>query len=136
MRVIALFLLTLMFTLSANAQVYRWVDDQGRVHYSDTPPPSEQAEALDIESGERAPAADDAADDEENETKEAPTPAAQTLADKRCELAKITLVSYRSADSLLKTDEEGNEQTLSDEEKAAAIKQAEANVAARCNTDG
>jgi len=33
------FLGLLAFTLVVNAQQYRWVDEQGRVHYSDTPPP-------------------------------------------------------------------------------------------------
>jgi glutaredoxin len=29
----------LFFACAAFAQQYRWVDDQGRVHYTDTPPP-------------------------------------------------------------------------------------------------
>ncbi|HET9679430.1 MAG TPA: DUF4124 domain-containing protein [Gammaproteobacteria bacterium] len=128
-------LLTLLFVLPASAQVYRWVDDQGKVHYSDTPPPSEQAEALNIDSGERVPAEEETAADEKT-ADEIQTPIAQTLAEKRCELAKITLATYREVDTLVKADEEGNKQALSDEEKAAAIKQAEANVAARCNTGG
>lgn len=41
----ALVLLTLCIVPSAGAQTYRWVDERGRVHYSDTKPPlaTEQA---------------------------------------------------------------------------------------------
>jgi hypothetical protein len=35
----------------AGAQVYRWVDEQGRVHFGDRPPEKEQAEQLSIEPG-------------------------------------------------------------------------------------
>ncbi len=28
------------FALSAGAQLYRWTDDSGKVHYTDTPPPA------------------------------------------------------------------------------------------------
>ena len=35
----AVFLLALAFALPASAELYRWTDEQGRVHYSDQPPP-------------------------------------------------------------------------------------------------
>ena len=45
-----LLLLALFAAGSASAQVYRWVDANGRVHYSnDTPPPGANAKKLDIE---------------------------------------------------------------------------------------
>jgi hypothetical protein len=31
----------LVFALSAQAQLYRWTDDSGKVHYTDTPPPAD-----------------------------------------------------------------------------------------------
>ena len=34
-----LFWVLLCFTVSAQAQLYRWVDDKGSVHYTDHPPP-------------------------------------------------------------------------------------------------
>jgi len=39
MRILLAFVLC-AFTLGAGAQVYRWTDDQGRVHITDTPPPA------------------------------------------------------------------------------------------------
>jgi hypothetical protein len=43
----------------AAAQVYRWVDDKGRVHYSnDTPPPGVQATTVNINAQPGPPSAD------------------------------------------------------------------------------
>lgn len=39
MRVLVAFSL-LAFALTAGAQLYRWTDESGKVHYTDTPPPS------------------------------------------------------------------------------------------------
>ncbi|MDR3395102.1 MAG: glutaredoxin family protein [Parasulfuritortus sp.] len=39
MKSIALFLLALTFALPATAELYRWTDNAGHVHYSDQPPP-------------------------------------------------------------------------------------------------
>jgi glutaredoxin len=39
MRVLIAFSL-LAFVLTAQAQLYRWTDESGKVHYSDTPPPA------------------------------------------------------------------------------------------------
>ena len=51
MQTVRLLLVLLLATAgSASAQVYRWVDASGRVHYSnDTPPPGAKATTLDID---------------------------------------------------------------------------------------
>ena len=41
--------LILAFALPAQAQVYKWVDEQGRTHYSNTPPESVAARARPVE---------------------------------------------------------------------------------------
>ncbi len=47
MRLILFFSL-LICCISAFAEVYKWVDKNGRIHYSDSPPPAEQkAQTLD-----------------------------------------------------------------------------------------
>ncbi|HEY3450111.1 MAG TPA: DUF4124 domain-containing protein [Myxococcales bacterium] len=51
---VALFALSLIFSASAQAQVYRWVDDQGEVHYTDNPediPASKKKTAVKTEGG-------------------------------------------------------------------------------------
>lgn len=49
MKLTALLLLLVFLPLTVNAAVYRWVDDKGKVHYSDTPPPAAQAERTNID---------------------------------------------------------------------------------------
>jgi hypothetical protein len=50
-------LLLLLVTSLAQAQVYRWVDQNGTVHYSNTTPPAGvKAATLDIEAKPGAPA--------------------------------------------------------------------------------
>ena len=48
----------LAYVLTAQAQLYRWTDDSGKVHYTDTPPP---ATAKNVEKKESARAANPAA---------------------------------------------------------------------------
>lgn len=54
----SLFLLALLLVSTAQAQYYRWVDEQGNVHYGDRPPPSAAGKAQAMRHG--APAADKA----------------------------------------------------------------------------
>ncbi|KON79685.1 DUF4124 domain-containing protein [Azoarcus sp. PA01] len=46
MRRINLFVISLLVSLPAGAEIYQWRDAQGRVHYSDTPPAGENATTL------------------------------------------------------------------------------------------
>lgn len=49
-------LLALFFATAAHAQYYRWVDDKGKVHYGDRPPPAVAGKAQAMRHG--APQAD------------------------------------------------------------------------------
>jgi hypothetical protein len=50
---VPMLLLVLAWPCSASpAEVYRWVDDQGGVHFGDRPPPNGDVQVLDIESCE------------------------------------------------------------------------------------
>lgn len=46
MRRVPLLVMSLLLALPATAQVYQWRDAQGRMNYSDTPPPSAPAKTL------------------------------------------------------------------------------------------
>jgi hypothetical protein len=60
MRFAALFLLFVACSL-AQAQVYRWVDEKGTVHYSNaTPPPGVKAVTVDIDAKPGAPSTESA----------------------------------------------------------------------------
>ena len=51
MRIATIIVLSSLLLAAAAAaqQVYRWVDEDGVVHYSDQPPPNDGAQAIDIE---------------------------------------------------------------------------------------
>jgi glutaredoxin len=46
----ALGLLAFLFAATASAQLYRWTDKDGKVHYSDTPPPASAGKAAQVRS--------------------------------------------------------------------------------------
>ena len=55
----AFLVLALLASFAASAQVYRWVDEKGRVNYSnDTPPPGVQASTVNINAQPGPPAPD------------------------------------------------------------------------------
>ena len=51
MRLLALILAaSLAMTAVAHAEVYKWIDEDGNVHFSDTPPPKQETEEVRIDS--------------------------------------------------------------------------------------
>jgi hypothetical protein len=57
-RILALAVLTALAAGVVHAQMYKWVDENGRVQYTQTPPPGKKAEV--IQSQKKAPAAAEA----------------------------------------------------------------------------
>src|SRR5687767_6511017 len=56
---LAFIVLACLASFAASAQVYRWVDGKGRVHYSnDTPPPGVQATTVNIDAQPGPPSVD------------------------------------------------------------------------------
>ena len=58
-----------LFSLGAGSEIYKWVDDEGNVHYGDSPPDSVEAELVHIEShptGETEPSSSRLLEDAEN----------------------------------------------------------------------
>lgn len=43
-------MLLALFSLGAGSEIYKWVDDEGNVHYGDTPPENVEAEPVHVES--------------------------------------------------------------------------------------
>ena len=52
---LALFALSGYFNSESQAAIYKWIDDNGKVHYSDQPPPASQAEEIDVDTAPSAP---------------------------------------------------------------------------------
>ncbi len=130
---IRLFLTSLLLaSLSVQAgDVYRWVDEQGNVHYSETPPPGQQAEQTGVRTrttgtgispqtvDEAAPERpDDDAESDEATAEGAPEQDPEVLAEIRrqnCERAREgmeTLDSYNR----VRVEEDGEQRFLTPEE--------------------
>ena len=120
--------LALAFSTGAAAQLYRWVDEDGRVRYGDTPPPGVKASALKPPSstGTAAPAAAEqdaefrkrqveaqkAAAESEQQQKDA-----QTRID-NCNRAQTALRTLQPGQRVVTTDAQGERYYLNDEELA------------------
>lgn len=128
-----------------SAGVYRWVDDEGKVHYGDRPPGKDKATPIELESAP-APAPDDderraktrrlldameSKRDRENEQ------AAQAKADKarrerNCEIARRHVTLYQRANQISRVGADGERTYLSDEERDQALTHARSLVDRWC----
>lgn len=79
MRKLTTLILALALPLAAHAEMYKWTDPSGKVHYSDQKPTESQSKT--VENAKAAPAAATAA-------KEQAKPAPKSLADKELEFNK------------------------------------------------
>jgi len=123
-------------------EVYRWVDADGVVHYSDRAS-TRSAESVTIKplapaSGAATRPASQSAQDggassetAAAKTKNANDRVAAIRADE-CEKAKARLTKFRAADRLLITDPEGVQREMTPDEKIQALAQAEEQEQAFC----
>ncbi|ENO93256.1 hypothetical protein C662_08385 [Thauera sp. 28] len=90
----AVVLLALLIALPASAQIYRWTDSAGQVHFTDTPPPSEDYAVIQRPRTTAAPTpaavAPEPAPESEDETAEAQA-GPQTTAEREQALRKRRL---------------------------------------------
>lgn len=123
----------------AAAQVYRWVDEDGKVHYSDKP--VEQAERVNIRVDRPRPSAGEASAEQaagssiedQIAAEEDPVKKAQLQVRKQeCDLARAVLDKYANAPYLVEKQADGTERRLSDDEAAAEKSKVEQQVANNC----
>lgn len=115
--------------LPAQAELYRWVDDSGQVHYSDKKPDQNNPRAGEAETLKFAPgsvAAKARRDQAEAEAREAEKVVA------RCTAARSQLDTYTRAVSLVRQQPDGSEVELTPEERVELIEQAQRKVASNC----
>jgi Domain of unknown function (DUF4124) len=126
--------------------VYRWVDEQGKVHYGERPPSGATAKAVDDKlatpPGAPAPkAASDASQQErdfqrrrlEREQRAAREQKAAEKAKRDCERERSRLAQLRTARRVpAGVDAKGDRRYLSDGERADAIASQEAAVGRAC----
>ena len=142
MRILPTAILTLAVcccTGTAGAtEVYRWTDEKGVTHYSDTPPPGDRKayERVNVRTGKAnapEPAAEtDAASgsDAAQSTQAQVDPAARA---ERCQAAQRNLLLLRS-DIDVAGEVDGQTRTLTAEEREKRIEQNERIVAESCDT--
>lgn len=116
----------------ATAQVYRWVDDAGQVHYSDKRPTDAERQASDAQSVTFAPGSTAAAAARQAEQRAAQASEVQA---ERCQQARSQLDTYTRAVSLVRTGPDGQDVELLPEERVALIQRAQDKVAAACGDD-
>ncbi len=146
-------LLTLLFLASANASaaLIKWVDAEGKVHYSDQPPPPNvKAETLRVPSVPEAPAAASApaapktVAEREAELKKAQQ-AKKEAADKsakeqarkdaekaQCEAAQQNLRALQEGMRMVEIDAKGERSYLDDEQRRQRIEKAQQDIGTYC----
>ncbi len=128
-----------------SAGVYRWVDDQGKVHYGDRPPSKDKAKSIEVESAP-APEPDDgerraktrrlldAMESERNREKEqaAQDKAEKARRERNCEVARRHVTLYQRANKISRVGADGERTYLSDEERDQALTHARSLVDRWC----
>lgn len=131
----------------AQAQIYKWSDEHGSIHYTAIPPTTGSYEVLQKSSApdqnpadtlkdlqKRAEAVDKAR--EEAEKQETAKQESENAAEQRaanCEQAKSNLQALESGKIVVKADAQGNKTRLEGEQREEALKQARKDIEYFCN---
>lgn len=140
----------LLATATVAAQVYKWVDKDGKVQYSDSPPPA-NATKIEAKRIDTPPAAasssatpvkslQDLAKDYDKRKAEVAEKAKKSDADKQdadinvanCNNARSALRDLESGRPLVRTAESGDREFVSDEARQADIAKARKSIADFC----
>ncbi len=145
-RLLAMLMLILASSI-ATAEVYKWVDDQGAVHYGDRPP----ATAIDSRSMTLPPAPTRDPDHDQRTLKQqrlleafdaeraereqaaAESAAAKREREYRCEKASRDLARFERANIVYTTNDSGARVYMSDEERQKATVEARLWIGKHCS---
>ena len=122
--------------VTANADIWKWVDEDGNVHFGDTPAhESAMTAELVTYAHDRRSARTNASRNKDihPEGTAGEEQAGQDAQAFYCNRAKEIYRSYADAPRLYRTNEDGQREYLSDQETAAALANAEASVTEWCN---
>ncbi len=137
-QVIAIVFLACGLSVTANADIWKWVDEQGNVHYGDM---AARADAVNAErisyapgnrSGSSPAATTRGTDSQPGDTLEDGQEGADAKA-YYCKQATDIYKSYVDAPRLYRTGADGEREYLSDVETAATLAEARASMAEWCN---
>lgn len=146
LRLSCLAFVLFFFTVNSYADIYKWIDDNGQVHYSQQLPPGQQA---DIIKAPPPPAIDPAkaqqeidtlieqqkANEQVSEDKTIQSEKEQKRArqiEKNCKAAKQNLKSYQDNPGRRLMDEHGNVTRPTEEERQQKIRESQQKVKEFC----
>lgn len=141
-ELIAIALLVFGPYLAANADIWKWVDEHGNVHYSDTPAREYVANAERVSYTPGGWSASPPGNSRTNTSRGNDIDPRETPEEEQaredaqayyCNQAKDIYHSYVDAPRLYRTSEDGEREYLSEKETAAAVASAKASVAEWCN---
>lgn len=139
-----LWLLLAALPIAAGAQAYRWVDEKGQVHYTQTPPPGKNAQPV----GPPPPPAASPNQDSINQSLEADraaqparqaeaarTAQAQDQAEQQCRQAReqLAYMDEKTSRRLGTTDEQGNVSRVTEEQFQERRAELQRVISERCN---
>lgn len=136
------------FAAPAAAEMYRWVDAQGKVHYSDQPPDvkSKSSKTLNIPNQPTAPAAESSKSWQEKELDYKKRQAAATESETKkkkeaedakakaenCDKSKKALKALEEGGRINTYDDKGNRSVMDDAQRAKAMDDAKKAVSEWC----
>lgn len=145
-RLVYLNLILVLLPALTAAEVYRWVDENGNVHFGDRAPPARQAEQVPIEAPppENDPEvrkrleeidrlnAINKEDRQRAKEKAAKEELERKRREQQCAIARNRLERSRTAGYLYLPNDDGTRRILSDMERSGAIREMEAEIAQHC----
>ncbi|MDK9723890.1 MAG: DUF4124 domain-containing protein [Sterolibacteriaceae bacterium MAG5] len=146
MRAGIVFPLCLMFLAAgAAAQAYKWTDAQGKVHFSDSPPPDRKADKLSIKPAvpENPEAVARSRDwksqleesrvrQHQEQKREAAEQNKRQAAENRCQSARRSLDTLKRERPVYRFNKDGQKEYLEDKDRAAEVQRAQDRVDANC----
>ena len=119
-----------LLSAAASAGVYRWVDADGRVHYTDKP--VQNSEPVDTHSGQ--PKGAQPLPGPTPDSSLTPEQLAQRKAD--CDQKKQQMTNYKTAAKIVETDSLGRQHEFSEDERKLLLKKTEQGMQESCGAAG
>ena len=146
LRLSCLAFVLFFFAANSYADVYKWLDDDGQVHYSQQPPPGQQAEMI---KAPPPPAIDPAKAQQEIDTlieqqkaeeqtqqdqnkKSAQEQERENQLEKNCQAAKQNLQAYQDNPGRRLMDDKGNVTRPTEEDRQQKIRESQQKVKEFC----
>lgn len=150
MKRLFFFAVLALIGLNAHAGLNKWVDAEGKVHYSDTPPPDAKTESVRSIAGKDQPGAQSGytpkslaereaewkknkADKEENAQKKSQQDEQAKNKQQNCENARQNVRTLEEGGRIVTYDANGEKSYMEDDARAKRLEEARKAVSSNCN---